>query len=183
VLDWSTYSGKGVFGRYLTVRSPGGAPPVVYPPTGSVAGVAGTTIRAASSGYDPTGAGYPFWYRTLAVSKDGKVLAASDAPGPVGDAGGAANIASFSAAPDPYDSTLTDFSWTPFVGSSKCFSEYKIFSISTSWTDELTGIPPGTGDVEGLAITCTGQKFEIQVIRDTSLGQLVVARSATVTCG
>ena len=188
VLAWSTYAGKGAFKRYVTLRSPGGPPPVAYPPSGgSIAQVDGTTSRSASSGYDKAGAGVAFYYRTLALSTDGKVLAASPV-GYGGGGGGVANIADFSAVPDPYDATAeTDFSWTPLGGPGACFSDYKIVSLSTSWSEELTGIGRATGDVEGLSVTCTGQSFEIQAIRKTSLdnplgGPLVVAQSAPFTC-
>lgn len=176
VLDWSTYGGKGAFQRYVTLREPGGAPPVAYPPSGgSIAQVDGTTSRAASSGSDTTGAGSAFWYRTLAISTLGKVLAASPARNG-GGAGGVANIGNFGAVKDGQD---TDFSWTPFSGwANTCFSEYLI--VTGGWSYPLGGM--STYSVSQVPITCTGQSFEIQVIRKTSLGQLLVAQSAPTTC-
>ena len=79
VLDWSTYGGTGVFKRYVTLRSPSGPPPVTYPPTGSTVQIDPATSKGYLSGYDKTGAGSQFYYRTLALDKDGKVLAASAA--------------------------------------------------------------------------------------------------------
>ncbi len=178
VLDWSTYAGTGAFKRYVTLREFGVAPPVAYPPSGgSIAQVVGTTSRAASSGFDTTGAGSAFWYRTLALSKD-KVLAASPARY-AGGGLGVANIGDFSAVASA--SGGTDFSWTPFSGwSSACFTEYLI--VTTGWSYPLFGM--GTYGADALPITCTGgsQRFEIQVIRQTSLGQLLVAQSAPTSC-
>ena len=180
VLDWSTYAGKGAFKRYVTLREPDGPPPVAYPPSGgSIAQVDGTTTRAASSGFDTTGAGSPFWYRTLAISTAGTVLAASAARYG-GGAGGVAPIGDFSAVKAGQD---TDFSWTPFSGSSACFTEYLI--VTNGWSYPLGGMD--TYSVSQVPITCTGQSFEIQAIRKTSLdvpmgGPLIVARSAPVTC-
>jgi len=186
VLDWSKYTGTGAFKRYVTLRSPAGPPPVTYPPTGgSIAPIDGTTSRAAASGYDQTGAGSPYWYRTLAVATDGKVLAASPARY-AGGGGGVATIDSFSAMASATPNE-TDFLWTSFSGPGRCFSEYLI--VSGSWSYPLFGI--GTYGAEGIPITCTGQSFELQVIRKTWLpltpsgspgGQLLVAESAPATC-
>ena len=99
VLDWSTYSGAGVFKRYVTLRSPSGPPPVAYPPTGSTVQVDPATSKLYASGYDKTGAGSQFWYRTLALDKDGKVLAASAARY-AGAGGGVASISDFTAVKD-----------------------------------------------------------------------------------
>ncbi len=177
VLDWPPpYSGKGAFKRYVTLRSPTGPPPIAYPPSGgSIAQVDSTTSRSASSGYDLTGAGSPFWYRTLAVSTDGKVLAASPARY-AGGGGGVATIGDFKAVPNT--NAGTDFSWTPVGGPSACFSEYLI--VTSGWSYPLFGM--GTYGADALPVSCTGQTFEIQVIRKTSLGQLLVAESAPTTC-
>ena len=179
VLDWSTYGGKGHFGDYVTLREYGDPPPVAYPPFGgSIAQVDGTTIRGFSSGFDTTGAGSAFWYRTLAISTDGKVLAASAARNG-GGAGGVAAIQDFSAVKDGQD---TDFSWTPISLPSACFTEYLIVpTVTTGWSYSLYA-PMDTGSVSQVLITCTGQSFEIEAVRQTSLGQLVVATSAPTTC-
>jgi hypothetical protein len=176
VLDWSTYGGKGAFKRYVTLRSPSGPPPVAYPPSGgSIAQVDSTTSRSASSGYDKAGAGSAFYYRTLAISTDGKVLAAS----PVGYGGGQLGVATiddFRAVPD---GSGTDFSWTPFSGPSRCFYEYRF--ITGSWSYTLP-TEASTNGADGLVVTCTLQSFVIEAIRVTSLGELIVAESPPTAC-
>jgi len=175
VLDWSRYSGAG-FARYVTLREYSGPPPAAYPPGGTVAQIDGTASRAALSGLDTIGAGAPYYYRTLALAGDGKVLGASAARA-AGGSGGMASLAGFSATVSS-NPTETDFSWTPFGGPAGCFTEY-VISTST-WSYTL-----GTQSYSGadlIPITCTGQSFLLQVVRKTALGTLVVAQSAPALC-
>ncbi len=175
VLDWSTYSGAGVFKRYVTLRSPSGPPPVAYPPTGSTVQVDPATSKLYASGYDKTGAGSQFYYRTLALDKDGKVLAASAARY-AGAGGGVASISDFTAVKD---GAWTDLSWTPFSGPSGCFTEYRF--IAGSWVYTLP-TRASTSGADELAVTCGAQLFVMEAIRVTSLGELIVAQSPPTSC-
>ncbi len=185
VLDWSPYSGKGAFARYVTLRSPANepAPPVAYPPSKTwIAQVAGTSSKGYSSDVDPqaAGPGSLYWYRTIALASDGRILAASAARGPSGGAGATLAIYGFSAFPDPNDGNLTNFSWSPIAVSSRCFTDYRI--IGGAWSDDLTGVGMQVADVEGLAVGCHGKSFVLQAIRQTSFGPLVVGQSVLTPC-
>ena len=177
VLDWSTYSGTGVFKRYVTLRSPSGPPPVTYPAHGlHRAGRPGhqqAVIGPATTRREPEATST---YRTLALDKDGKVLAASAARY-AGAGGGAASISDFTAVKD---GQRTDFAWTPFSGPSGCFTEYR-------FTRRLMELHPAAPRPRpavptDLAVTCGAQLFVMEAIRVTSLGELIVAESPPTTC-
>jgi hypothetical protein len=182
VLDWSRYGGKGAFSRYVTLRSPNGPPPVTYPSSDpSVKVVASTSSKGAASGFDTqvAGPGSNYWYRTLALASDGKVLAASAARGPAGGGGAVANIDGFSAVPTSGQPTETDFNWTPINVPAACFTEYEI--VSGPWIYSLGGMSNSGPDA--VNIKCTGSTFLVFAIRQTSLGQLTVAQSVPTPCG
>lgn len=178
VLDWSTYGGTG-FARYITLRSFTGAPPAVYPPGGSIAQVAVTAIRTDLSGVDPYGAMTSYWYRTVALSSNGKVLGASAPRGPTSGPGQATSITGFTATKAGAE---TDFSWDSLVLPSACFTTHEFVNSDTGQV-VITWKGSQTYTSVVLPITCTiGERFEMREVRDTALGKLVVAQSAPTTC-
>jgi hypothetical protein len=186
VLDWSTYSGKGAFKRYVTLRSPypaDPAPPVAYPPSQAyIAERVATTTRSALSGYDTDGAASQFTFRTLALTSTGVVLAAS----PAATAGGSGGVAPIDLTVTPNHYFAVDFAWLPFGGLSGCFSQYEVRYATTSAGAQSGSIAAtdsnqGTSGVDRIAIPAGTYYFILIVRRFTALGgSLVVAESAPV---
>lgn len=177
VLGWSKFNGSG-FVRYVTLRAPqGDAIPAVYPPNqGYIAVVANTTSRTALSAADTEGQASTYAYRTLVVGSGNQVLAASGTP-TAGDAGQPETL--YMDPPVGSGGNVT-FSWTPFSGPGACFSQYRLINTKTPgviWHGGSVS-PPYYGVMVPTA--CSGQVFELEVVRITDLTTILTGQSAPV---
>ncbi len=172
VLDWSKYSGTG-FARYVTLRS--SSPYIAkarHQP--NVTEVAGTTDRTRTSGADAAVTdGFTYFYRTLALDSANHVLAASDVTTGLG-------YARMGLGPVSFGQGVV--SWAYFPGPAACFSEYRV--LYSTIHDLTNGGPPiaVTKQLQSnvpLPSASHGQTFyfEVQVLRVTAVGQIVVAQT------
>jgi hypothetical protein len=189
IVDWGAYGGAG-FRRYATVRATGGSIPKAYPPRDGATYLDGSSTRdrSATSTYDATGAsGTTYYYRTMALDRADRVLAASPVRAAtaktVGELG--------ELVVGPGDGGTTAFSWTPYAGPADCFSYYKlVFSASDPTPSYFEGAQVlGFSSDRGLAgasypVEQGTYHFRLQVIRTTALGtppKFLVAQSAVAT--
>jgi hypothetical protein len=189
VIDWSRYRGAR-FGRYTTIRASAGSIPAAYPPHGGAIESDGSSTpdRWRTSAYDTSAAdGATYSYRTLALDRSGRILAASAvasaAAAEVGDLG-VLDVG-------PGEGSSTVFQWTAYGGSHGCFTWYKI-----AWSkDDPT---PSSLDGAGVAVVSSRRglseavarlepgtyHFRLEVLRATDIGspaQFLVAHSSVAT--
>ncbi|HLY14902.1 MAG TPA: hypothetical protein VKR24_11180 [Candidatus Limnocylindrales bacterium] len=169
VINWSKYSGPG-FVRYVTLRSGMPTIPAAYNSglalAGSSTGTLGTT-SAADPGND---AGATYFYRTLALGANNKVLQASQVVA-------ASGASQFDLGPASVVGPVVV--WSLF-NQPACFSDYKVlysgsqdgFITISSRLQTNTAVPDPSGFSSGDTIF-----FRVQVLRVTPLGQFVVAQT------
>lgn len=184
VLEWSKVADPR-FHRYVTLRSTGADVPAAYPPAGGAVELAASRTKdpSATSAPDTTAVpGTPYAYRTLALDAANAVIAVSPvrlaAAAPVQPLG---PLSAMSAAPGK-----TKFAWTPYGGSSACFTYYKLVYSETNPSPSYVNGDPywaAVGDraagsvvVEGLAPGTT-YFVRLQAVRSTALGAVVVAQT------
>jgi outer membrane biosynthesis protein TonB len=189
VLQWSGFEGSS-FGAYVTLRSTSSTIPVAYPPQGGASALdtASSENAGKRTGQDASGAaGTTYAYRTLALSTDGKVLAAS----PVVTAKAKAVASLGTPVIGPAEAGATSVAWAPYGGPGDCFSFYKVvWSVENPEPSYLTGSPAvGLESQAASSVVLSGEQLvpgqayyvRVQVIRVTDTGKFVVAQSAVAT--
>jgi FecR protein len=178
VASWSKYTGSG-FSRYVTLRDIVPSIPAAYNASKVVAGTSTNSIAKTSAKDSPVSNGATYFYRTLVLGSGNKVLEASDVEAGLGfaerDLGPAAVGGSTGG---------VVVVWSVF-DQPACFSEYQVLystdqSFSTSTAIPVTNrlqtniaVPPASQFSSGDTIW-----FRVQVVRQTSLGQFVVAQTS-----
>lgn len=178
VASWSKYTGGG-FARYVTLRDTVPSIPPSYNLARVVPGTSTTSIAKTSGKDSSVSNGATYFYRTLVLGSGNKVLEASDVEAGLGfaqdDLGPAAVGGSTGG---------VVVVWSVF-DQPACFSEYQVLystdqSFSTSTSIPVTNrlqtnvaVPPASQFSSGDTIW-----FRVQVVRQTSLGQFVVAQSS-----
>lgn len=185
VIAWSKYT-EGAFNHYSTYRSTSSfGVPDRYPPEWPIEYLDATytTDKAKTSAADTTGEpGRTYYYRALVFDAADRVIAASGLAsakaGPVRDLGGIGVV--------PADAG-TRVSWTPYPGSSACFTTYVVVWSASSTEpsyfgshDGLVGVATKSASSTVLADLHSGSTYwiRVQVIRATALGAFLVAESA-----
>jgi hypothetical protein len=189
VLDWSKYLGAG-FNHYTTLRNTVADIPLAYPPqNGSVdfGGTYATSVDKLSAVDSTVADGATYYYRTMAFNVEDQVIAASPimsaVPKPVKPLGPTVVM--------PENPTDTRISWTPYGGSSACFTYYKIVYSETN-PEPAYGTDPYLAAIANQAEstfvtadldTSTPHTYyiRVQAIRSTHLGWILVAQSDVAT--